>query len=301
MVPWQVPIPRDTWHVVAGADALRPGRVLDVVADGRRLAVAAGAEGPFALASRCPHQGAELAGGRIDGVHLRCPLHGLGFRADGRCDREGVPAAVPVPVAVAAGAVMVRGEAATGVEAPVPERFGALRWAPARVERVPVPWATIAVNAFDLHHLGTVHRRALVRPPVFDTPAPDRLRMAYATRPIGGGVSDALVSALSPGPLDLHLTIVGGLVLWVEAELGRTRSAAVVGLAPRGEETDLWLSVGVPPGPGSRVRSALGRWLYTTFLRRDVPVLRGVHLSPRASLPEDEPVQRLVTWLEARR
>lgn len=299
MARWQVPIPRDTWHVVAGADALRPGRVLDVDVDGRRLAVAAGAEGPFALASRCPHQGAELAGGRVDGVHLRCPLHGLGFGADGRCDRAGVPPAEPVPVAVAAGAVMIPGGASAG-PAPVPGRFGPLAWAPARRERVPVPWATIVVNAFDLHHLHTVHHRAVVQAPVFDQPAPDRLRMAYATRPVGGGLTDALTRGLSPGRLDLHLTLVGGLLLWVEAELGRTRSAAVVGLAPRGEETDLWLSVGVPPGPGARLRGALGRWLYQTFLRRDVPVLRGVHLSPRSPLPEDEPVQRLVDWLEAR-
>jgi hypothetical protein len=165
---------------------------------------------------------------------------------------------------------------------------------------VPVPWSTIVVNAFDLHHLRTVHRREVVSAPVLDEPGPGRLRMRYATRPVGHGLSDRLTRALAPAALDLHLTLVGGLVLWVEADLGRARTAAVVGLAPRGDETDLWLAVGVPDRTGWRLRTALARWLYATFLRRDVPVLRGVHLSPRSSLPEDAPVQRLVAFLEAR-
>jgi phenylpropionate dioxygenase-like ring-hydroxylating dioxygenase large terminal subunit len=297
--PWSPPTPVDTWHLVAGADALRPGRVLPVEVGGERSLVAVGPAGPFTLRARCPHQGADLSGGRLDGERLRCPLHGLGFSPDGRCDRAGVPAAAPGTVDVGAGAVFVHPAPARG-RVPLPERFGPLAWSAARPERVPVPWTTILVNAFDLHHLRPVHRREVVSPPVLDQPAPDQLRMRYATRPIGRGLSDRVTRALSPAPLDIHLTLVGALLMWVEVDLGRARTTAVVGLTPRGEETVLWLAVGVPRTLGWSLRARLARWLYRTFLRRDLPILRDVRLSPRSDLPEDATVQRLVDFLEAR-
>lgn len=205
----------------------------------------------------------------------------------------------PFSVAVACGAVFVHPRPAAP-PLPHPDRFRGLGWAPARSESVPVPWTTIAVNAFDLHHLRSVHRRELAAPPTWDRPAPDHLRVRYATRPVGRAPSDRVMRWLSGNHLDIQLTLVGGSVLWVEVDLGRTRTTAVVGLSPRGEDTTvLWLAVGVPRAPGWSVRARLARWLYTTFLRRDLPVLTGLHLQPRSALPEDDPVQRVVAFLEA--
>ena len=46
---------------------------------------------PAAALDRCPHRGARLSDGWIDGSNLICPYHGLHFDREGRCTR--VPAA----------------------------------------------------------------------------------------------------------------------------------------------------------------------------------------------------------------
>lgn len=285
---------------MAGADEVR-GRVRPFAVGGLQGAVARTSEGLVALDAVCPHMGADLRLGTVDRGRIVCPLHGMGFAADGRCDRRGVPSARTVPVGEACGAVFVHPGAAPG---PLPscERWPdqAFVWSSARAFRVPVPWRTVLVNAFDLHHLDAVHHRALVSPPVFENPAPDRLRMRYATRVVGSGLSDRLTRLLATDQVDLWLTSIGGPVMTVEVDLGRTRTAAVVGVVPDGEGTWLRLAVGVPQGFGGALRARIARWLYVTFLRQDIPVLQGVELEPHSDLPEDEPVQRLLAFLDER-
>ncbi len=38
-----------------------------------------------AINDSCPHQGASLAGGKIDGSSIQCPAHGLRFNLDTGC------------------------------------------------------------------------------------------------------------------------------------------------------------------------------------------------------------------------
>ncbi len=80
----------DAWYAIADVGALRRGRATTVRRFGRDLALFRGADGRVsALASACPHRGADLGRGRvIDGV-LQCPYHGFRFAPDGRC--VGVP------------------------------------------------------------------------------------------------------------------------------------------------------------------------------------------------------------------
>lgn len=48
---------------------------------------------PVLLEDRCPHQGAPLAGGTLEGDVLRCPRHGLAFSlSSGRAVQRGCPA-----------------------------------------------------------------------------------------------------------------------------------------------------------------------------------------------------------------
>jgi 3-phenylpropionate/trans-cinnamate dioxygenase ferredoxin subunit len=82
-------------YVVAPADSLPPGSQSRVVIDGRGIAIF-NVEGVFrALRDVCPHQGAELSGGRVvrsvtaeqpgayklesDTVLVKCPWHGWEF------------------------------------------------------------------------------------------------------------------------------------------------------------------------------------------------------------------------------
>jgi phenylpropionate dioxygenase-like ring-hydroxylating dioxygenase large terminal subunit len=297
---WSVPDWLDTWYLVAGADEVGAAQVLPFQLAGERGVMGRTPQGLAALRSRCPHMGADLGAGWLQGDRFVCPLHGLSFGPDGQCDRRAVEPVRPFPVQEGCGSVFAHPTSPSG-PAPRAERWPDLVWAPARAERVELSWQAIVVNAFDMHHLQVVHRRALVREPELVELAPDRLRLSYATRVTGRGLSDRLMQAFVRDHIDIWVTCVGGPVLVVEVDLGRTRTAAMVGLVPDGTGTVFRLAVGVPTGTLAPVGARLARWLYFTFIRRDVPALSGAVLDPASDLPEDLPVQRLVAFLEGRR
>ncbi len=64
---------------VASADELAPGQRKLAFIDGRSI-VLFNIEGEVhALDNSCPHNGASLASGQLEGRWLRCPAHGLRF------------------------------------------------------------------------------------------------------------------------------------------------------------------------------------------------------------------------------
>jgi 3-phenylpropionate/trans-cinnamate dioxygenase ferredoxin subunit len=64
---------------VGSADELAPGQRKLVFVDGRSV-VLFNIEGELhAIENSCPHNGASLAGGQMEGRVLRCPAHGLRF------------------------------------------------------------------------------------------------------------------------------------------------------------------------------------------------------------------------------
>lgn len=64
---------------VASANELGAGQRKLVFVDGRSI-VLFNVEGRLhAVDNSCPHNGASLAGGRLDGNVLQCPAHGLRF------------------------------------------------------------------------------------------------------------------------------------------------------------------------------------------------------------------------------
>lgn len=67
------------WIVVADADALKPGEVRVVDADGTAIAVFNVAGEFFALEDVCTHDGGQLTGGCIEGGEVVCPRHGARF------------------------------------------------------------------------------------------------------------------------------------------------------------------------------------------------------------------------------
>ncbi|HWL05612.1 MAG TPA: Rieske (2Fe-2S) protein [Xanthobacteraceae bacterium] len=84
-----------SWHVVARADEIGPGQSKLVTARGREIGIFNVNGDYFALANKCPHEGASLCKGRIIGLAeadepgqyrlsrqgelLRCPWHGWEF------------------------------------------------------------------------------------------------------------------------------------------------------------------------------------------------------------------------------
>lgn len=64
---------------VAPADALPPGQRKLVFVEGQSILVFNVAGTLHAVDNSCPHNGASLAGGRLEGSKLQCPAHGLRF------------------------------------------------------------------------------------------------------------------------------------------------------------------------------------------------------------------------------
>ena len=71
---------------VADISSLPPGKCRTVVAAGRELAVGNIAGQFFAVDDACPHAGASLGAGTLQGEFLVCPLHQWKFKpCEGAC------------------------------------------------------------------------------------------------------------------------------------------------------------------------------------------------------------------------
>jgi len=94
-------------------DALPDGRGRRVQTAGLDLAVFRIGEAVYAIDDRCPHAGASLCEGRLQGRKIFCRAHGLGF--DLKEDPQG-EAALPIlryPVSVVDGVVLLQPDAVT--------------------------------------------------------------------------------------------------------------------------------------------------------------------------------------------
>jgi len=279
-----------SWYAVCPSKALRPGQVMGWSLAGRELVLFRTQGGQVqALAAHCPHMGAHLARGTVIGEHLRCPLHHLSFDGGGVCraapGRPGL-AALPTqrafPVVERHGLVLV-------FNGPVvlfpPPQVGApeLRWRAGSPVSVGCDWLPLVANAFDMEHQGTVHHRALREPPSVERPDPFTLRLRFTSRVTGRALNDRMMKALSRDHIRVTLTLHGGTLLSVESDLGRTRSALLAGFRPDASGMSVLMSFAAPPGlvPGlTGLRLAVSRWLFTSFLRRDLSVLQGMRFHP---------------------
>ncbi|MEQ1568096.1 MAG: Rieske (2Fe-2S) protein [Myxococcota bacterium] len=296
---WSLPRRIRAWYLAAASRDCRPGRVVPFDLAGERGVIARTDHGLSALGARCPHMGASLAQGHVDGGRIVCPLHHLGFDRSGRCSHPSVAPARAFAVAEHAGAVFVCPTDAEGLKVPGSWVAPDLVWRAGPPHQLALPWEALVANAFDLHHLGAVHRRALVEPPVVDQPDPDHLRLRYAARVTGRGLSDRVIAALAGDRVEVTVTS-GGPTTTVEARLGGIRSALVIGFLPGDGTTTARGTFAVAPGPALAARIRVARWLYTSFLARDVAVLAGAAFDPRSGLPEDAVLQQLVAFLDSR-
>ena len=64
---------------VGTAEELGPGQRKLIFADGRSIVLFNIDGAIHAIDNSCPHNGASLASGQLDGCMLRCPAHGLRF------------------------------------------------------------------------------------------------------------------------------------------------------------------------------------------------------------------------------
>jgi nitrite reductase/ring-hydroxylating ferredoxin subunit/putative sterol carrier protein len=155
------------WYVVAISADVAPGEVKIVRYFGRDIVLFRGESGTIAaLHKACPHLGAHLGLGKVEGDRLRCVFHGWAFDGEGGC--VDVPYAPKIPPKAKAKAWDVREH--NGVvqlwfcphgeppqwEPPVLEDEG---WTPNHHIRwvVKTHPQEVAENTVDCAHLGPVH------------------------------------------------------------------------------------------------------------------------------------------------
>lgn len=74
------------WYTVATSDEVKAGQVLPVKYFGEELILYRTESGEAHLiGAYCPHMGAHLAKGTVQGEDIQCPFHGFKFGSDGRC------------------------------------------------------------------------------------------------------------------------------------------------------------------------------------------------------------------------
>src|SRR5262245_19640076 len=74
------------WYWAVPSRAVRPGRTRAVTFFGREMVLYRGDDGRVrALDAYCPHMGAHLAEGKVEGAMIRCLFHYWKYDEQGRC------------------------------------------------------------------------------------------------------------------------------------------------------------------------------------------------------------------------
>jgi len=90
------------WYAACPSRDVRPGTARSVRIGWQRLALFRTAQGTLhALDAFCPHMGADLGNGQVEGDTIRCGLHGWRYAADGTCVATSCDAAPPRTARVA--------------------------------------------------------------------------------------------------------------------------------------------------------------------------------------------------------
>jgi len=154
------------WYWLLESRQLRSGQVQPVSVLGRNLALYRTATGhPIALDAYCPHMGAHLAEGRVEGEGLRCFFHNWKFNAQGNCVEipclgKSLPVGVKSwPLQEAYGLIWIWISDQPRQPLPIPPELATVAvdtWVSKRFTKACHP-NVVMVNAIDAHHFNTVH------------------------------------------------------------------------------------------------------------------------------------------------
>ena len=167
-----------SWYPVCLSSEVAAGQVIGLDFLDGRIVVMRGADGVAqALSAYCPHMGADLACGAVDGNEIQCAFHAWSFARDGACTKTLVGDPVPpraklfrFPTAERWGIVWAfNGETALydvpGFDRPDDE----LIFASERHWLLPCDPPCLVCNSVDMQHIVAVHGFDIDRPTHFDS------------------------------------------------------------------------------------------------------------------------------------
>ena len=313
------------WYPACTSSALRPGTARSVRIGWQRIALFRTAAGvAHALDAFCPHMGADLGNGRVEGDTVVCALHGWRYRSDGSCSGTSCSAAPPStarvtrwPVHEAFGTVWVfAGETPTHAFPTCPglegEEVAAL---PVGTVRLYAHHHAMMTGGIDLQHFKAVHGLDIAFDHETSEPEPGVLeyrlegvipdtgwrgrlgrrllgeRFRYGLRVAGGSIA-----AISYG-LDQRLGGTGRPlpalhVLWgcLPLEVG-VSEVRIFLLAPRRPGVTAWLPW------AARIATTLG--LLAVLDDDDKQAFPHMRFHPKSLIAEDQAVIQMIRHLDA--
>lgn len=295
-----------SWYALATSREVRHGRVRSFDLGGRSVAVYRDARGTVrAVDARCPHLGADLGRGQVDGEGLRCAFHGWSFGPDGAC--RNAPGYEQPPdrrarvyqVLERWGLVWVWSGAEPEFELPEPplrEKTRALRL-PAREVRCH-PHLVVS-NGLDAAHFGALHGFEYTAPPELSANVSHRITLHLRGRPC----STALRHLTGTADRDViaSFTTIGGNLAWTAVESPARFHVLFSGL-PTAEgfcRTSTVVFLPEKTGPRGLLRVAA---LMISLLRADVRLLDGIRFRRAFAEGDEGPrafaelVDRMEVW-----
>lgn len=292
-LPWRVSNDLAAWYLVASSSELREGRVLPARVAEHEIVLFRASGQVYALDPHCPHMGAKLCAGKVDGEHLVCPLHGWRLGGDGCV--AGIRQRIRSwPVSERMGGILVFNGPTPLFSAP-PEQ-PEFSWGGIRSTLIEAPWFALTANAFDTHHYEAVHKRRLSRPPTIEQPDSWRFACTYHSQVTGHDLNDRVMKWLSGNNIQVTMTCFGGPLFTVHSVLGRRRASLMVGMTPESDHTRIRLMVG---STSKGLTALVARYLYTSFLKNDLEPMTGVRLNPFTGLEVDATIEQFARYLEA--
>jgi nitrite reductase/ring-hydroxylating ferredoxin subunit len=296
------------WYRVCNARDLRKERVISWTLGSRAIAVYRTADGRVvAMDARCPHLGAHLGRGMVRGDELQCALHHWSCSPAGVCRAPSGSGRLSHTVYATAeryGSIFVfagpeprfdvpqLGE--NRADAPPPR---VLAGRPVLVE---ASWAALAMNAFDIAHMDAIHHRVLREEPEIRLLGSDCLELKYVSRITGAGLSDRVMRWLSNDRVTATIECWGGTMIVVRSRVGTLESRLLLCLTPHGNHVTV-VPIVARPRSGWPIAEALalrlGRWLFTSFLERDVVPLAGMDLRIERAIGLPGPGGWCARWL----
>ncbi len=317
------------WYWLLRADDLRPGQVRAVTLMGRELAIYRGTDGKVvAMDAYCPHMGAHLAEGRVEGTDLRCFFHHWKYDAQGRCTE--IPA-------LGQGCPSVKARVRTW---PVEEQHG-LIWLWTGVEaRHPVPtvpelqgqqadWMlgsrftknchpnVLLINAIDEHHFASVHRLPVPLYMEAREVHENCIEFGNTTRVPQTSLFTRFLSRFYRGPLTYAMSYWYGSTGTVTLGPDFLHFHILFALRPTREgrtEGQTILITKKRPGPGgyliNRVLLRLTQFVGAYFANGDTKVFQTIRFDLKTPIPADHAIldfirhtecQKTAVWLDQER
>jgi len=291
----------DAWYVVARSVDVGRGNVVDGLIAGRPYVIFRTEDGGLAaLDAYCPHMGAHLRNGQVVNGKLRCPLHHWVIDRDGNVSGKGARPGRRTrvwPVAERFGLVFLF--AGEGAAPPLPRtQSDEYAWTTGDPVVLATDWRAMMVNGFDLHHMLTVHQRALTGPPRFSRTDDGAMRLEYTTRVLpGGGFSSWVVKRVARDRIHVSQTCYGATIV-LESDLGRVKSCAIFGFISEGGKARAYTAFGTRrSGFLWRLRLWITRWCFVSFLRKDYAAIEGMLLT--VDDIDDPGVRNVSTYLRS--